>query len=180
MYQHHLLAAEVCAPKILTSCCSSGSRRLEPQAWRHQAFAAFRRGERSSLATHPRLSSVSSPVLYAAREVHAWTVDESQWPHLDLCRLENLLLTGKVAASNTMDADMNLDEPLNDGENNMSGGDLGGGQLNDTAMMDNIMNDDLFGEAPDTLDVALSLPPAPLPAAVISHTDTMQRLGCCS
>lgn len=79
-----------------------------------------------------------------------------------------------------MDADMNLDEPLNDGENNMSGGDLGGGQLNDTAMMDNIMNDDLFGEAPDTLDVALSLPPAPLPAAVISHTDTMQRLGCCS
>lgn len=50
--------------------------------------------------------------------------------------------------------------------------------LPDAAMMDPSM-EDLFGEAADSLNVS-SLPPVPLPAALILRIAEMQSRGCCT
>ena len=53
---------------------------------------------------------------------------------------------------------------------------LGDASMPDAGLMDPM--DDLFGEADDTLGVAM--PPIPLPAAVVLRTAEIQRSGCCT
>ena len=76
--------------------------------------------------------------------------------------------------------DLVLDEPPQMPEASMSGADLSAADLNGTGMMDSMIDDDLFGEAPDALGVPLTLPSAPPPASVITRAGDMHRTGCCS
>lgn len=54
---------------------------------------------------------------------------------------------------------------------------LGDSSMPDAGLMDPM--DDLFGESADGLGV-VSLPPIPLPAAVVLRNADSQRIGCCT